>query len=187
MGADLDNTPLWQFIPEQTLANVPPSCQRSVFDNLVATTPVAQQETTLQAALEQCMSDYEAGDYTGVVFGVETNPFGKSVPVDLYDIQYSPRFAYVPQFLQSTPPNGNSSNLYISVFRAIYIEDVYAGCSNSCGVDFAPGPWNTSPLGSSNQNAQAMTAWVFPDGMLPPPLRGNPASIGQNTYIQLIQ
>lgn len=187
MGADLDNTPLWQFIPEQTLQNVPSSCQRSVFDNLVATTPVAQQETTLQAALETCFTDYEAGGYTGVVFGAQTNPFGKSVPVDLYDIQYSPRFAYVPQFLQSTPPNGSSSNLNISAFRAIYIEDVYAGCSNSCGVDFAPGPWNTGPLGSSNQNAQAMTAWVFPQGMLPSTLSGDPDSVGQNTYVQLIQ
>ena len=187
MGADLDNTPLWQFIPEQTLTDVPSSCQRSTFDNLVATTPSAQQQTVLQGALEQCFTDYEAGGYKGVVFGAQTNPFGKSVPVDLYDIQYSPRFAYVPQFLQSTLPNGKSTNLNISGFRAIYIEDVYAGCSNSCGVDFAPGPWNTSAIGSGNQNAQAMTAWVFPSGMLPSSLSGDPASIGQNTYVQLVQ
>lgn len=43
------------------------------------------------------------------------------------------------------------------------------------------------PIGNSNQNAEAMTAWVFPDGMLPVTLRGNPAAIGQNTYVQLVQ
>ena len=109
------------------------------------------------------------------------------MPVDLYDVQYSPRFAHVPQFIQTIPPTGTSSNLNIGAFRAIYIEDVYAGCNNPCAVDFAPGPWNTSPIGNSNQNAEAMTAWVFPDGMLPVTLRGNPAAIGQNTYVQLVQ
>ena len=187
MGTDLDNTPLWQFIPEQTLPNVPPSCQRSVFDNLVTTTPAALQQTTLQAQLEQCFTDYQAGGYTGIVFGAKTHPFGRSVPVDLYDVQYSPRFAYVPQFLETVPPTGSSSNLNIGAFRAIYIEDVYAGCSTGCNVDFAPGPWNTNPIGSGNQNAAAMTAWVFPDGMLPLTLRGNPAAIGQNSYVQLVQ
>jgi Flp pilus assembly protein TadG len=187
MGANLDNTPLWQFIPEQHLNDVPDSCQRSVFDHLVAITPVALQQVTLQAQLETCMTDYESADYDGIVFGAKTHPFGKSVPVDLYDIQYSPRFAYVPQFVQSIPPTGTSSNLNIASFRVIYMEDVYAGCNNSCAVDFAPGPWNTSAIGSSNQNAEAMTAWVIPNGMLPVILRGNPAAIGQNTYVQLIQ
>jgi hypothetical protein len=93
----------------------------------------------------------------------------------------------VPQFLQSTPSNGNSSSLDISAFCAIYMEDVYAGCSNSCAVDSAPGPWNTSAIGSSKQNAQATTAWVFPNGMLPTTLRGNPDAIGQNSDVQLVQ
>jgi hypothetical protein len=191
LGTQLDNKPLWEFIPEPTaeqpkLLNVPDSCQRPVFDALVASTPVSQQQAALQAALEQCMTDYENGRYTGVVFGAMTNPFGKPVPIDLYDIQLSPRFAYVPQFAQAVPPNGSSSNLNISAFRAIFIEDVYAGCSNGCSVDFSPGPWNTGSLGSSNQNATAMTAWVFPPAMLPVGLQGNPAAIGQNTYVQLV-
>jgi Flp pilus assembly protein TadG len=188
LGTSLDNKPLWEFIPEQTLTNVPTSCQRATFDSLIATTPGPQQQAVLQGALEQCVSDYEAGSYTGVVFGAKTDPFGKPVPVDLYDIQLSPRFAYVPQFLQSTPPNGSSSNLNIGSFRAIFMEDVYAGCTGGgCSVDFSPGPWNTGTLGSSNQKAGAMTAWVFPNGMLPSSLRGNPAAIGQNSYVQLIK
>jgi len=189
MGVQLDNKPLWEFIPNTTLQGVPNSCQRATFNTLVAAsypTP-AQEQATLQAALEQCFTDYEAGNYTGVVFGANTDPFGAESPVDLYDIQLSPRFAYVPQFVEDVPPNGSSSNLHIDDFRAIYMEDVYGGCNNSCSVDFAPGPWNTSPLGAGNVNAQAMTAWVFPPQMLPVGLRGNPAAVGQNTYVQLIK
>lgn len=188
MGVQLDNQPLWDFIPEQTLPNVPQSCQRATFDSLLQATPVDQQQTTLEAALEQCFTDYQNGNYTGVVFGTRTDPFGKAVPIDLYDIQLSPRFAYVPQFLQSQPPNGSSSDLNISAFRAIFMQNVYAGCTgNGCSVDFAPGPWNTGPLGSSNQNAGAMSAWVFSASMLPPGLSGNPSAVGQNTYVQLAQ
>jgi hypothetical protein len=187
LGTQLDNKPLWEFIPEQTLANVPDSCQRATFDDLLEATPSSQQQTTMQAALEQCFADYEAGHYTGPVFTANTNPFGKEVPVDLYDIQLSARFAYVPQFVQSTPPNGSSSNLNIAAFRPIFMEDVYAGCSDSCNVDFSPGPWNTGTLGSADQNAAAMTAWVFPAGMLPSGLAGNPAAVGQNTYVQLVK
>jgi hypothetical protein len=187
LGTQLDNKPLWEFIPEQTLSGVPDSCQRKTFDDLVKVTLSTQQQTTMQAALEQCFTDYEAGGYTGVVFGAKTHPFGQTVPVDLYDIQLSPRFAYVPQFLQSTPPSGTSSNLNIASFRSIFMEDVYAGCSSGCSVDFSPGPWNTGSLGSTNQNAEAMTAWVFPDNMLPQSLAGDPAQIGQNTYVQLVK
>lgn len=188
LGVELDNEPLWDSIPEQTLPNVPQSCQRATFDSLLKATPVAQQQSTMQAALEQCFTDYDSGNYSGVVFGAKTDPFGKAVPIDLYDIQLTPRFAYVPEFLQSQPPNGSSSNLNISAFRAIYMQDVYAGCtSNGCSVDFSPGPWNTGSLGSSNQDAAAVTAWVFSASMLPPGLSGNPAAIGQNTYVQLAQ
>jgi Flp pilus assembly protein TadG len=187
LGVQLDNMPLWEFIPEETLPGIPDSCQNQTFDNVRSSTPVSGQQAALQAALEQCFTDYQAGGYTAPVFTARTHPFGKTVPVDLYDIQLSPRFAYVPQFVQSIPPNGSSSNLNIAAFRSIFMEDVYAGCNaNGCAVDFSPGPWNTGTLGSSNQNAGAMTAWVFPPSMLPTGLQGNPAAVGQNTYVQLV-
>jgi hypothetical protein len=144
----------------------------------------------MEDQLEQCFVDYEAGPlgngvhYTGVVFSANTNPFGAEVPIDLYDIQLSPRFAYVPQFTQSVPPNGSSSNLNIASFRAIYMWDLYY---NNGSSDFAPGPWNTSSQGASNDNAVAMTAWVFDNNMLPESLRGNPSSVGQNNYVQLVK
>jgi Flp pilus assembly protein TadG len=188
MGVTLDNKPLWQFIPLGLTATVPTSCHRETF-NAISSTPASTYQAGMEAALETCITDYENGTYTGVVFGADTNPTSPTgspeVPVNQYDIQLSPRFAYVPQFFQTTPPDGSSSNLNIKSFRAIYIEDIFANCSSSCSVDFAPGPWNTSPLGASNDKATAMTAWVFPDGMLPLELRGNPSAIGQNHYVQL--
>jgi Flp pilus assembly protein TadG len=187
LGQQLDNKPLWEYIDDTSLPNIPSSCQRSTFDQLLASTPTAQQQGVLQGALEQCFADYEEGSYTGVVFGANTNPFGKEVPADLFDLQLTPRFAYVPQFAQSVPPNGSSADLNIADFRAIFMEDVYADCSNGCGVNFSPGPWNTGSLGDSNKNASAMTAWVFPSSMLPPGLTGNPAAVGQNTYVQLVE
>jgi Flp pilus assembly protein TadG len=187
LGRQLDNKPLWEYIPDETLADVPSECQRSTFDSLVAVTPLASQQVTMATAMEACFTAYEAGGHAGVVFAENTDPFGKEVPVDLYDIQLTPRFAYVPQFAQAVPPNGSSTDLNISVFRAIFMENVYAGCSNGCDVDFSPGPWNTSSLGASNQKAQAMTAWIFQSTMLPVGLRGNPAAIGQNTYVQLVE
>ncbi len=186
LGRQLDNKPLWEYIENATLPGIPTSCQRATFDGLLASTPVAQQQVTMQQALEQCFEDYETGGYTGVVFGANTNPFGEEVPTDLYDIQLTPRFAYVPQFVQAVPPNGSSSNLNIATFRPIFMEDTYAGCSGGCSVNFSPGPWNTGSLGESNQNAVAMTGWVFATSMLPQGLRGNPAAVGQNTYVQLV-
>jgi hypothetical protein len=121
------------------------------------------------------------------VFGADTDPFGEEVPTDLFDIQLTPRFAYVPQFAQTVPPSGSSDDLNIAAFRAIFMEDVYASCSGgTCAVNFSPGPWNTDSTGAINQKAAAMTAWVFPSAMLPVGLQGNPAAVGQNTYIQLV-
>jgi hypothetical protein len=194
LGQQLDNKPLWQFIPTglpTTGTNaVPNSCRRETFDTIAATPPTSTLQVRTTAALEQCFTDYEAGNYNGVVFGANTNPFTSGqaeVPIDLFDVQLSPRFAYVPQFVQSVPPGGSSSNLNIASFRAVYIEDIYADCNSGCNVDFAPGPWNTGSLGNSNKNAEAMTAWVFDNKMLPSSLRGDPSSVGQNNYVQLIK
>jgi hypothetical protein len=193
MGKQLDNKPMWEFIPlglPTTGANaVPSSCKRETF-NAVSTTPANTYQARMEDALELCFTDYEKGPlnnnvaYTGVVFSQNTDPFGAEVPIDLYDIQLSPRFAYVPQFAQAIPPSGSSSNLNISKFRAIYMWDLYY---NNGSSDFAPGPWNTGAQGQSNDKAEAMTAWVFDNNMLPLPLRGDPSSVGQNNYVQLIK
>jgi hypothetical protein len=140
-------------------------------------------------ALEQCFADYLNGSYEGVVFGLDSDPFGKEVPVDLFDIQLSSRLIYIPQFVQTEPPGGASSDLNIQSFRAVYIHEVFSRCTtrNDCQVQFAPGPWNTESQGEANDRAQAMSAFVIPSTMLPVGLRGSPASIGQNNFIQLVE
>ena len=188
-GMGLDNRPLWSFIPNQHLSDVPDSCQRQTFETLLTATPTAQQRDVMSDALETCFSDYSAGGYTGIVFGANTDPFGKELPIDLYDIQLSPRFNYIPQFVQGSPGTGSSDDYNITAFRAIFIHEIFGKCSSrgNCDIDFAPGPWNTSDPGSSTDKIEAMDAFVFPAAMLPVGLRGNPASIGQNTYVQLVK
>ena len=187
LGRQLDNKPLWEYIPDETLPDIPTSCQRATFEDLLSATSVPTQQLAMGTALEQCFADYDAGDFTGVVFAANTDPFGKEVPVDLYDIQLTPRFAYVPQFVQAVPPSGASSDLNVANFRAIFMDTIYSGCSSGCSVEFSPGPWNTSSLGESSQKASAVTAWIFEAAMLPVGLRGNPAAVGQNTYVQLVE
>jgi len=139
-------------------------------------------------ALELCITNYESnpGIYTGVVFGANTNPTGVvEVPVDQFDIQMSPRFAYVPQFFQSDPPNGSSSNLNIRSFRAISFGTSTRTATTVVASTLRPGHGTPRRSVGSNDKATAMTAFVFPDGMLPAQLRGNPSSVGQNNYVQL--
>jgi hypothetical protein len=189
-GVAIDNKPLWEYIPTGLPTTgsdaVPSSCRRETFNALLQTTPTGQQQATMQTALQTCFTDYANGNYSGPVFSANTNPFGKEVPVDLYDIQLSGRFAYVPQFSESGPPNGNSGDLNIASFRPIFIQELYAGCNgNSCTVQFEPGPWNTSSMGHNNDQARAITGWVFDVEMLPLSLRSNPTAVGQNNYVQL--
>jgi hypothetical protein len=189
LGAQLDNQPLWEFIPDQTLPDVPASCQRSTFDQLLSGTPESEQRDAMTNALEICLADYLSGNHEGVVFAGNSDPFGKEVPVDLFDIQLSSRLIYIPQFVQTEPPSGSSSNFNIESFRAVYIHEVFSRCTNrdDCEVQFAPGPWNSGSQGASNDRAQAMSAFVIPSTMLPVGLRGSPASIGQNNFIQLVK
>ncbi len=188
MGVELDNTPLWEFIPQEELEGVPDSCQRATFDQLLVSTPAGEQQAVMTAALDTCFTEYAAQGSTGELLVADTDPFGEEVP-NLYDIQLSPRLAYVPQFVQTDPPSGSSENLNIAAFRPVYIFEVFAKCSSrgNCDVAFTPGPWNTTSQGAANDKAQAMTAWVFPLTMLPVGLQTNPSAIGQNNYVQLVE
>jgi len=189
-GVAIDNKPLWEYIPTGLPTSgtdaVPSSCRRETFNAALSAAPSGQVQQIMQDALTACFDDYAIGNYSGPVFTANTNPFGKEVPVDLYDIQLSGRFAYVPQFIESAPPTGNSGDLSISSFRPIFIQELFAGCNgNSCTVHFEPGPWNTSNMGQNNDQARAVTGWVFDVTMLPLALRTTPTAVGQNNYVQL--
>jgi len=175
-GVNVDNKPLWEFI-DPNATGIPASCRRSVFSGL--------NRTQAHQQLQQCFTDYRTGGYHGVLFGANTST---EKPLDLYDIQLSPRFAYVPTFAGSQPPNGNSSALAVTGFQAVYVQTLYGGCNGSgtCSIDFDPGSWNTGSMGAANDNAQALTAWVIPPGMLPAGVDA-PWHVGSSAIVELIK
>jgi hypothetical protein len=90
--------------------------------------------------LRQRELDADLEVLTGILSSQNTDPFGEESPVDLYDIQLTPRFAYIPQLVEASAPPGSSANVHILRFRPIYFHELFAGCnSNSCDVAFAPG------------------------------------------------
>jgi hypothetical protein len=187
-GNQLDNKPLWEFIPFGLTSSgpgaVPSACFRESF-------PSTATQAALDQQLDDCFNAYDAGQssntpWPGVVFGLNSDH--SEVPVDTYDIQKSPRFAYVPQFWEDSAPNG-TGYVTIKQFRAIFMWGLFANCNGSttCAPVFEPGP-ATSPITASGNSAfEAMDAWVFNDNMLPATLRGNPTSVGQNNYVQLVK
>lgn len=99
---------------------------------------------------------------TGVVFGKDTDPTKAG-----YDIQFTPRFAYVPELDVSTPPGANT--VYFHAFRAVFIQRVFAGqCSSSCSWSFEPNPISTpTPAYPADSKAAGVTVFVIPPSSLP--------------------
>ncbi|MDH3756046.1 MAG: pilus assembly protein TadG-related protein, partial [Acidimicrobiia bacterium] len=105
---------------------------------------------------------------------------------DLYDIQYSPRFGYVPE-LDTANPNGSAYVSFIDL-EPIFVQRIYAGnCSTSgCEIIFDPGVGYTSA--ATTEKISAMRAFVLPDASLPNGL-GDPTAaydISKNRFIQLV-
>jgi hypothetical protein len=173
-GVSVDNKPLWEFI-DPSATGIPPTCQRSGFNGL--------DRDQAHQRLADCFLDYRTQGATGVLFGANTST---EKPLDLYDIQSSPRFAYVPTFAGSGPPSGASSDLAVTGFQPIFVQTLYGGCTGSgtCDIDFDPGPWNTAPQGASHTDAEAATAWVIPPSMLPAGLSA-PWTVGSTATVEL--
>jgi len=120
--------------------------------------------------------------------------------LDLFDIQLSPRFVYVPQVSQAdvTCPGNSGDYCYrVRVFRTVFIQRVLA--NNSSQLDFEPDGgqgWNPASQGG-NHNAEAMTGFVLPPSDDAQVLGGGPPTttcpntgpiqIGKNATIQLVQ
>jgi Flp pilus assembly protein TadG len=119
---------------------------------------------------------------TGAVFGRNSNVEEPDLP----DIQYTPRFGYVPQ-LTGGFPSGASDPVFIQTFRAVFIQRVLGDCGGTCDVDFEPGVGRSIP--SSESNAEAVTVFVFPKTMLPNGLSGDdaPFKLGVNRFVRLIR
>ena len=169
----------------------------------------------MRALIERCLTHYVGDDWDGrgpadglgpigpqpddsscptagctdVVFG--RNSSTSDVP-DLYDIQYTPRFGYVPLLTTDFGSPAESASTYrLASFRAIWIQRVFGDCSTGggCDLDFEPAVpvlGNDAPNGGS---AEGMTAYQFPATILPNGLAGEnaPFEIGTNRFIRLIR
>lgn len=217
-GTLLDNNPLWEFIPSSfpAGASVPSSCQKSVFTDVLGgnlnnlpgnvktlLTPKGAPER-MRLLLQRCFTHYSGAAWTangniggggdpsscpaaGCTDPVFTRNSSTADAPDLPDIQYTPRFGYVPQLTSGFP--GGNQTVRIGSFRAIFFQRLLGSCSgNTCDLDFEPG--FTSPdLAGVNDDAEAITAFVFPSTMLPNGLAGDdaPFQLGKNRFVSLIR
>ena len=106
-------------------------------------------------------------------------------PEDLYDIQLSPRFGYVPEYWTNAG-SGNTAEAF-KAFRAIYMQRLTWGTGGS------PKPWDPGfAVPSSLQNndgLRELTGMVFHPNMLPNNLGTSeaPFSVGTNRFIRLVR
>jgi hypothetical protein len=180
-GNMVDNKPLSEFISADTsLSNVPTSCKSAAF-------PPGLPRATLHARIMICITEYESGaapgctgPCTGVVFGRNS---ATEAPIDVYDIQQSPRFVEIPQMWELTAPTGSSSPVHIKAFQPFFLQRLFG----KHGLDFEPGQWNLPPNPPPpGDTAQAVSAFRIPAGMLPPNV-GDPNVIGTTSYVQLVR
>ncbi len=104
---------------------------------------------------------------------------------NLFDIQYTPRFAYVPEII-GTFPNGSSQPVRFKAFRPVFIQRLTLGSGGNART-FDPGI-SSDALNVSGNGVREVTLWVFPQGMLPSILdqSGAAYAIGVNRFVQLM-
>lgn len=125
------------------------------------------------------------GDFTAAIFTRDTDPNDL-----LFDIQYTPRFAYVPE---TTDPQGNAIPADILTFKAVYIQRLYSGCSGggNCRLLFDPGVGYSlpSPHPSVGDKIQAVGVFQFPRGSLPGGLAEEtaPFALNANRFVELVR
>lgn len=226
-GATVDDIPLWEFIPDHEVADIPLSCQRTQFtgtDGIFGTSDdllslpaelrtyfstITDPNLRVLALFDRCFTHHLGSAWSGFSDEQSINepelpacPGGgtsgcsgmvfsrRSTTGPLWDIQYSPRFGYVPQLYED---GGNPSSYYhIQRFQPIFIQGTYAGCSSgkdSCELEAAPQIYGGSSPASNQTKLDGLTAVVFPPGTLPPGLGGPeaPFEFGVNLFAQLVR
>jgi hypothetical protein len=156
------------------------------------------------ALLQRCISHYMGDDWTGFPIGALSTDEpptgcgsdGCSDPVfavnsvtqdpELYDIQYTPRFAYVP--VLDDFGNGNNSAQIIG-FRAVFIQRAYLETGGNTGVTWDPGVPPSGDTGGTLQRLGETSMFVFPPGILPNGLADDnaPFQLGLNRFIRLVR
>lgn len=161
----VDDVPLWEYISYGKGASVPATCTRESFDATVSSSGHEAAETQMAT----CFTDFQAGVGFAPLFDIDAD--GDNEP----DITGSARYGAVPQFWESSFPNGNSGYMHIQRFRAIFINGLYFGCNGSgCATTYTPGNQAgtlTVPNGSSPLDQ--ISGWLLPNSTLPPELIEN--------------
>lgn len=199
-----------------TTTEIPDQCERQVFTDALAnvtTLPTTVEshlsqfsvEVRMEKLLERCFDLYVDGtwDDGGAIPTAETRTgcsaglgspctgvlFGRNTQVqspEIWDIQLSPRFAYVPEAWEAL----GSNTISFKTFRPIFIQRLCMGnqlCNNgtfSPGVDYADQQTNVS-----NDNVSAISAFAFHANMLPGRLGSPnaPFEINVNMFLRLVR
>lgn len=178
------------------------SDQRDEFRSLVAAALAEAADAEIMIALlDRCFTHYlgqEWGSDYGITQGEPSTCGGPcSDPVfrvnssdtdspDLWDIQYTPRFGYVPEFFPGCDPTG-SSECGIERFRAVFIQQLCVG--QGSGNCTAHDPGFGQGRSQAPNSIAGTTVWAFPDGMLPGGLgdADAPTAIGANRFVFLVR
>ncbi|QGG95061.1 Tad domain-containing protein [Actinomarinicola tropica] len=193
--------------PRDDVSGVVPNfadpADRSTFIGLLQTALAGRSGPEVMIALlDRCFTHY-LGQEWGADYGISQGepspcaPTGCTGPVfavnsttdegpDLWDIQYTSRFGYVPEFQPGCDPNG-SAECRIDRFRAIFIQQTCGGSGSGNCSAFDPGFGQTRS--SAPGSITGVTMWAFPDSMLPGALGGPnaPNEVGVNRFVELIR
>ena len=113
---------------------------------------------------------------------------------DLFDIQHTPRFGYVPELVNITDPtqpavfkNGSNNPNYWSTFRPIFIQ-AFCQHNSQCNPSQVREP-GFSQTGTGDSRANDLASWVFDRAMLPGDLGDPdaPFTVGKNLTVRLIR
>ncbi len=181
-----------------TLANVPTAVQ--TFLN-----PYNQRDR-VPGLLQRCIAHYMGNSWNGFPLSGVLTPAEASAgcsppkcddPVfarddtpneqpNLAEIQYTPRFAYVP-VISAFPP-GQSNAVDLLRFRPIWIQRLLIETPGSDTI-WDPGVTPAAPTSGSYQRVGEVSVFVFPDGILPNGLADPMAAfeINKNRFITLIR
>jgi len=167
------------------------------------------QQSRILALLVRCFNHYQGQSWSGQPVNASISPpespgtgcndgassaclapvFGVDSAVEspnLYDIQLTPRFGYVPQI--AAFGRGSSGNVQFERFRAIFIYRLFIEVSGPDTV-FDPGMTTPPPTTGNYQRLGETSAFVFPDTMLPNGLAGRsaPFDLGVNRFVRLVR
>ncbi|MGH9084603.1 MAG: pilus assembly protein TadG-related protein [Acidimicrobiales bacterium] len=161
-------------------------------------------EVRMEKLLERCFAHYDVGGTwtDGGAFPAETRT-GCSEPLaqacsgilftrdsvdqepQIYDIQLTPRFGYVPLVWELLGANTVSYKL----FRPVFIQRLCIGNQACNQGTFSPGVGWTDNHGSTSTNVHAVSAFAFHPSMLPNNLGSEdaPFDINVNLFLRLVR